>query len=503
MNTLHKILLSLTLGLCVVSWVWANDTITRWEAFIYLADKVDDSIPESYKYIDLYYSWVQESSKQETALQKLVYLWLINNTKTDLQLNETINFYFFESLVTKILNFELSSDILLETKKITLVREDDLILLDSLLSERTQSWDTPNETGAFQDKSKILTDVYNTLSEFHYDRGDFTEEQIIEWAIKWAADSIWDRYTTYFPPVESKNFSESLDGSFEWIGAYIEMPTPWELIIISPIVGSPAEDAGIKWGDRVLSVDGKEVTPENSVSEVVSWIKWPKWSTVDIVIKRGDQEPFTLTVTRDTIIIKDVEHEKLSWNTYYIQIKSFWSSVTSEFKQALEAIKEDTWIKKIIFDVRNNPGGYLDEVAYMLSYFVPEGEPTAVIDYGETQREFTSRWYDLIDPSKYEFVFLQNWGSASASEIMVGTMKDYFPEMTIIGEKSFWKWSVQSLKNYFDGSTLKYTTAKWFTGKTQTGIDGIGISPDIELEFDSEDFQNNGVDNQLERAKSN
>jgi len=163
----------------------------------------------------------------------------------------------------------------------------------------------------------------------------------------------------------------------------------------------------------------------------------------------------------------------------------------------------DTNIKKIIFDVRNNPGWYLDEVSYMLSYFVPEWEATAIIEYTDSKKEFISRWYDLLDASKYELVFLQNGWSASASEIMVGTMKDYFPDMTIIGEKSFGKGSVQSLKNYYDGSTLKYTTAKWFTWKTKTGIDGVWITPDIEIEIDLERLKNAQYDNQLEWAKRN
>ncbi len=471
---------------------------------MYLADKVDDNIPDSFMYIDLYYTWVDESSKQWQALQKLVYLWLINNSKTNLWLDKSINFQLFEALAIKILGLKIASDISIQEKKNILVKQSDLFAVESILHERAESLKSNSPLHWVSPKSKILSDVYDTLNASHYDRNNFSEDQLITGAIKWATESIGDKYTTYFPPVESKNFTENLDGSFEWIGAYIEMPTPGELIIISPIVDSPAENAGLKWWDKIISVDGKEITPENTVTEVVSWIKWPKWSSVILTIQReGVSNPITLTVVRDTIIIKDVEHEKISQNTYYIQIKSFWNNVTTEFREALEAVKTETWITKIIFDVRNNPGGYLDEVAYMLSYFVPEWEPTAIIDYGNSEKEYISRWYDLLDTTQYEFVFLQNWGSASASEIMVGTMKDYYPDMTIIWEKSFWKGSVQSLKNYFDGSTLKYTTAKWFTGKTKTGIDAVWITPDIEIPLDIESLKNSDYDNQLERAKTN
>lgn len=484
--------------------VYASENITRWDAFIFFADKVDEAIPDSYTYIDLYYTWINESSKVGRALQKLVYLGLINNTKSNLWLQQDIDFQLFEGLAIKILHLKLASQISIEQKKNLYVTEDDLITLNAIFQEQKQKTEKNIISKWDSRKSKILTDVYDTLQKSHYDRNSFNEDQLITGAIKWATDSIGDKYTTYFPPVESQNFNENLDGNFEWIGAYIEMPTPWELIIISPIVGSPAENAGIKWWDKIIMVDNKEITDENTLNEVISWIKWPKWTTVELtIIRESIPEAFTLTVTRDTIIIKDVEHKKLSQNTYYIQIKSFWNNVTTEFKEALTEIQSDKWIRKIIFDVRNNPGWYLDEVAYMLSYFVPEWESTAIIDYGNYEKEYKSRWYNIIDTSKYEFVFLQNWGSASASEIMVGTMKDYFPEMTIIWEKSFWKGSVQSLKNYFDGSTLKYTSAKWFTGKTKTGIDWIGISPDIELELNIEALKNNEYDNQLERAKRN
>lgn len=504
MQKIQKSAFILIFTLFLFCWVSANETISKWEAFIYLADKVDSNIPDSFKYIDLHYAWIDENSLQGQALQKLVYLWLINNTTTNLTLNQKINFYTFEAFVTKILNLKITSWVTNLTKKGTYVTSNDLLAIDSLLEERGWVSNSAWTIKGLPESSKILTDVYETLNKSHYDRETIKDEQIIQWAIKWAAESLGDKYTTYFPPVESKSFNENLDWTFEWIWAYIDMQTPWELIIISPIVWSPSEKAGIKWWDRVIAVDGKTITPENSVNEVVSWIKWPKWSSVELTIKRESvKDTFTIMVVRDTIIIKDVEHEKLTDSTYYIQIKSFWNNVTSEFKQALEEVSKDTSIKKIIFDVRNNPGWYLNEVSYMLSYFVPKWEATAIIDYWNSDMEYTSKWYDLIDIEKYEIVFLQNWWSASASEIMVGTMKDYFPSITIIWEKSFWKGSVQSLKNYYDWSTLKYTTAKWFTGKTKIWIDWIGITPDIEIEFDRELFQNQEIDNQFEAAKSN
>jgi len=454
-----------------ISWASANDTISRWDAFIYFADKIAQDIPDSYTYIDLQYAWLEESSSEWQALQKLVYLGLINNGKTNLWLSKNIDFYLFEGLAKNILDVEISSSISISEKKKTFISQSDLRSINSVLAQREEEVDPDNILPSDSKTSKILRDVYKTINSSHYDRSSITQEQLITGAIKWVADSVGDKYTTYFPPVESKSFNEN---------------------------------AWIQWGDRVIAVDGKNITPENPVNEVVSWIKWPKGTQVNFTIRREwSTEDIIISVTRDTIIIKDVEYEKISQDTYYIQIKSFWNNVTKQFREALDEVVADTNIKKIIFDVRNNPGWYLDEVSYMLSYFVPEWEATAIIEYTDSKKEFISRWYDLLDASKYELVFLQNGWSASASEIMVGTMKDYFPDMTIIGEKSFGKGSVQSLKNYYDGSTLKYTTAKWFTWKTKTGIDGVWITPDIEIEIDLERLKNAQYDNQLEWAKRN
>lgn len=508
MNSIRHILCLFIIICATIWWVSANQTLTRGQTFIYFADKVDENIPDAYKYINLYYSWVDSSSPEWQALQKLVYLWYINNTNTDLWLNKAINYRTFEALASKILQVKISNNISDEIKRSTFVKENDLRAIEEVLENRNKNTNviipTSLEPVWIGEKSKILSDVYKTLNSLHYDRSNFTTHQIIDGAIKGAAESIGDKYTTYFPPTESKNFIENLDGNFEGIWAYIEMTSPWELIIISPIVTSPAEKAWLKWGDRIIAVDGKEITEKNSTNEVVSWIKWPKGTIVELTIQREwIPELFTVKVTRDTITIKDVEHKNISQNTYYIQIKSFWESVTKQFREALETISSDNQIRKIIIDVRNNPGGYLNEVAYMLSYFVPKGEPTIIIDNGNGDTNYVSLWFELLSWKDYELVLLQNSWSASASEILIWTLKDYYPNATIIWEKSFGKGSVQSLKNYYDGSTLKYTSAKWFTGKTKTWIDWVWISPDIEVILDEDMLRNEQIDTQLERAKRN
>ncbi len=503
----------LILYVVIFSLAWntyASTLIQREQAFIFFANHHKDSVPDSYQYIQLEYKNIPKDSELEDALQILIYLDLIKNAPVDIYADKAISIYMFEILSEKILWIQVGAEQNDIDKKNIYTSSDDLKAIKNLLEKRASgikinSWLSinPTWTSSLGEKSAILEDVYETISDLHYDRSELEENQLVEWAIRGIAESTWDKYTTYFPPVESEDFFQWLDGEYEWIGSYVEMPSPWNLTIVSPIVGSPSEKAVIRWWDRITHVDDKEISEDKALREVISWIKWPAGSQVKLTIYReSDNSTLDILVTRAKIVIKDIEHEKLNNNTYYIRVKNFWENVDTEFKAALEALSLEVNVDKVIFDLRNNPGWYLGEVSTMLSYFVEKSSPTAIVDYGNREIKYSSRWYDLIDFTNYELIFLQNSGSASASEIMVGTIKDYYPDSVIIGEQSFGKWSVQSLKTYYDGSTLKYTAAKWFTWRTKQGIDGVWITPDIQLEFDSDRWERLELDNQLERALS-
>ena len=348
-------------------------------------------------------------------------------------------------------------------------------------------------------KKKIFLDVYKTILESHYDNENIKEEDIIYSAIQWLADWTWDKYTTYFPPSDNKDFIESLNWNYEWIWAYVDMEKPWEVIIVSPIVWWPAEKAWIMWWDIVIWVNWVKIKKDNSLKEVISWIKWPSWTDVELEVKRWEKI-INIKVTRAKIIINDIEYKLMTKDAFYLQIKSFWPNVSEEFKKSLENLKGRKSVKKIIIDLRNNPWWYLEQVIDMLSYFVSEWEPTAVVKYKWSSTNYSSKGYDLIDFSKYKIIIIQNSGSASASEIMIWTIKDYYPNSELIWTKTYWKWSVQTIKPYLDGSTLKYTVAKWFTWKTETWIDEVWIEPTIKLELDIEKFKEDGSDNQLNKA---
>ena len=487
-----------------------SQTIDRSDAFIFFADHYKKSVPESFQFIDLKYDNISELSELWDALQVLVYLDKIKNVQTDLYPSRKMDVYTFEKLAEKIIGIKISNKISDSEKKSQYITNDNLLSISKIIEDAPKNWEkisvqiqapSQSQKGSLGNKEDILVDVYNTLSQQHYDHDNFEENQLINGAIKGLTDGTEDKYTTYFPPVESNGFFDGLDGEYEGIGAYVDMPEPGVVMIITPIVGSPAESAGIKWGDVITQVDDFIISSDTSLKEAVSYIKWPAGTQVELTISReGVASPIIITVTRGKIVLKDIEHKKLSQTAYYIRIKNFWENVDSEFEKALEAVKNEASTEKIIIDLRNNPGGYLDEVSNLLSHFLEKWLPTAVVDSWKNQAEYKSIGYDTIDLTQYEVVLLQNCGTASASEIMIGTLKDYFPDIVIIGEQSFGKWSVQSLKTYYDGSTLKYTSAKWFTGKTKKGIDGIWITPDVILEFDRASYDTQNTDNQLQKA---
>jgi len=353
--------------------------------------------------------------------------------------------------------------------------------LKDLVSKTEYNIELPFDNYSLKQKKAIFLDVYKTLVTKHYKRDDLDKKKMIEQATVWLAKGTEDKFTVYFPPTENKQFNETLAWEYEWIWAYVDMEEPWVLKIVAPISGSPAEKAWLKWGDIILKVNDKEITSKNSLSEVISWIKWRAGTSVKLTIKRGSKV-FDVEVKRAKIVIKEVEYKLLNRYTYYIKLKFFGPNVAKEFRTALEDLKKHRNIKKVIIDLRNNPGWYLWQVTDMLSYFVPAWEPVAVVKYHDWSRIYKSRWYNLINFKDYKIVILQNSGSASASEIMIGWIKDYYPDTILIWEKTYWKWSVQTIKEYSDGSSLKYTIAKWFTWKTQTWIDWVWIYPTIKME---------------------
>lgn len=481
--------------------VQLKNTLTVKWLFILYYNIIWEWIPDTYKFIKLKYKNVNENTLIYDALQKWVYLDLIKNIEWDLWLSKKAtedvfnrmilkNFWQeFEANKTKEITLDKFIDVMQELKDLTEKQNEEAIneaKIDSLSIQNTINF-------------PILNDVYLKLKLNHYDSNNFTDEQLVRWAIKWMVDSTWDKFTTYFPPTEAKNFNDELGWSFEWIWAQVEMETAWVLQIIAPLPGTPAEKAWLKAWDRIMKIDELEITDKVSLQDAVNKIKWPSWTEVTLTILRGTQT-LEIKVTRSKIIVDYVQYKKLdNWDNY-IRITIFWAWVYNSFKKAVEDIAKNNPNGKTIIDLRNDPGWSLDEVSSILNYFVPKWEGTVNIKYKRYSTDLQSLWspYNFID--KNVIVLINKW-SASASEIMALTIKDYWMHVKLIWEKSYGKWSVQSLDDYADGSSFKYTIAKWFSGKTKTWIDTIWINPDIEVKLDEQWFKA-WNDNQLNYAKN-
>lgn len=476
-----------------------KEAVTISYAFNFFASLIDE-VPSSYKYIQLNFKNIETWSKIEDSLKKLVYLDRITNSNIDLQLRKEINAVEFYTMAKNILNIWITIDTKelswrnVNMKDLTNIRN----IYYSIWENIEQEPSTTYYSSVLWDRQAIFDHIFETLIRYHYDNAKISKEDLIYSAMEWLATGTNDIHTVYFPPLESQNFEDNLSWEYEWIGAYVEMASPWVVRITSPVPWSPAEKAGIKWWDIILKVDEKEVTKDNSLTEVTSWIKWPTWTTVKLTILR-DLEEIEIDVYREKITINNLETNEFYPNIYYIKITSFWAWVSNEFKEVIEDLKTKTGVKKIIIDLRSNGWWYLNEVTEMLSYLVAKDKNVAAIKYVWYNENHYSKWYDWIDLSKYEVVILQNSWTASASEIMIGTLNDYFPNIVIIWENTYWKGSVQTLLEYVDGSSLKYTIAKWYTWWTETWIDWVWIAPDIELELDIEAYQE-WTDNQLDAA---
>lgn len=481
--------------LSIFTQTYASLELPRKEVFKFLWDNIITNIPKSYKYIELNYKDLDKSSPNYDSLQKMVYYDLIENKSVNINLNNKISLFVFYSLLEKQTWYDFVTEDNKELLKKLYVTNEDITLVKNFLNKNK---DIKSLNSLFLSNNNILifNDVYNTLINDHYDSEKIDKQNLIYSTIEWLAKGSGDKYSVYFPPTDARDFEENLSWEFEWIWAYVDMEKPWELKIVSPIVWSPAEKYWLKWWDIITKIDWVEVTKSITLKEAVSKIKWKVWTIVKIEVLRNWEKIF-FDIERAKIIINDVESKIINDKYFYIQMRIFWDKIFSQTTDAINDLNTKQNIKKVIIDLRNNPWWYLDQASSILSLFIDKWLPVAQVKYKNWVKSYDSVWYKKIDLSKYEVYILVNSWTASASEILVWTLKDYFPNIKIIWEKTYWKWSVQTIKDYSDGSSFKYTIAKWFTWKTSTWIDWVWIYPDIELKFDIEKFKT-WIDNQLD-----
>lgn len=355
--------------------------------------------------------------------------------------------------------------------------------------------------------------VWQKLEESYYDKSAINPQKLLNGAISGMVAGLDDPYTVFLPPTQNTSFKQGLAGQFEGIGAELGMKDK-QIVIVAPLDGSPAEKAGIKSGDAILQVDGKP-TAGWTLSQAVDKIRGPKASQVALlIVHKSDDKPSEIKITRDTITVKSVQgwiksvkdiqniktdpkagqsEDKVA----YIRLSQFGDNTSSEWLSVVNKLdldmRKNGTVKGLIFDLRNNPGGYLPEATFIASEFLDNG--TVVIqDKGNGDTiTFSVNRKGLF--TTIPLVVLINKGSASASEIVAGALRDH-NRAKLIGETSFGKGTVQQAEDLGNGAGLHVTIAKWLT-PNGIWVHGKGLTPDVSVDVDTKDQSH---DTQLEKA---
>ncbi len=347
--------------------------------------------------------------------------------------------------------------------------------------------------------------VWGRLEDQYYDPSKLDAQKMVDGAISGMVSGLGDPYTLYLSKDNQKRTSDDLNGSFDGVGIQLGYRNQ-VIAVVSPLKDLPAAKAGVLAGDYLIHVKDTAKNIDKDVSgmnlpEVVSMIRGPKGTDVTITFLREGGQPFEKTLTRDTILVPSVELttvEKNGKKIAHIQLSQFGGRTLQEWQTAVDTIIADTSIKGIVLDVRNNPGGYLNDAIAIASEFVPDG--VVVKQQGKTESvPYYSSGKGRL--TKYPVVVLINKGSASASEIVSGALHDR-KKTLLIGENSFGKGTVQDAQELPSGAGLHVTIAKWILPGGDW-IHGTGLKPDIEVKIDPADFQklrDAKQDPQLDRA---
>lgn len=343
----------------------------------------------------------------------------------------------------------------------------------------------------------LFWDAWSLLHEKYVDKDKLETQNLVYGAIEGMVNAAGDPFTNFLKPDLSKKFKEEIKGEFGGVGIEIGMRKN-QLTVISPIKDSPADKAGIKAGDKIIKIDNKDATGV-TVQEAVSLIRGKRGTLVILTVLRdGLPKTKEFKLTRDTIKIPTVDLKFIgdNENIAHLQVYSFNENVDADFRKVAQQILSSR-ADRIILDLRNNPGGLLDSAIYLASWFLNEDDVVTIEKFGDG-REDVFKAENIGSLKHLPIVILANKGSASASEILAGALKDN-RKVTIIGEKTFGKGSVQEVFNMTDSkSTLKITIAKWLT-PSGISINENGINPDISVEMKDDDSENR-KDPQLDKA---
>lgn len=341
------------------------------------------------------------------------------------------------------------------------------------------------------EKLKVIAGI---IDEYYYD--DIDTNQVEQYVYKGLVAGIGDPYSAYYTKDEMEALTESITGVYSGVGITMSVDSETGYILVVKVnKNSPAAEAGIKADDYITAVEGESVIGMDT-SDVANKVRGEEGTTVDVTFVRNG-ETFTKTLTRKSIEEETVEYEMLENNTGYILVSKFEVVTADSFKEAMDDLKAQG-MKRLIVDLRDNPGGSVDVANQLGEYLIPKGILTYIEDKAQNRKDYECsgdlQWNGPL-------AVLINGNSASASEIIAGAVKDYGTGK-LIGTKTYGKGIVQTTTALSDGSAVKYTFAKYYTPNGEN-IHGKGINPDIEVELDDINKTNGyskETDNQLKKA---
>jgi len=343
-------------------------------------------------------------------------------------------------------------------------------------------------------KIDVFGEVLEKINKEYVD--EVNQSDSMDSAINGLLQSL-DPYSGYMSPEIFNEMQTETSGEFGGLGIEVTMESG-VVKVISPIDDTPASKAGIKAGDYIVKINNTQVQGK-SLSEAVELMRGPVGSAIDLTIRRrGEKKALTFNVTREIIQIKSVKAELLEKNIGYIRLTSFNENSARQIKKEINKFEKNKNLKSYILDLRNNPGGLLSQAIKISDFFLDDGE---IVSTKSRQQSENRKWFakkgDLTQGKT--ILVLINYGSASASEIVAGALKDH-KRAILIGENSYGKGSVQSIIPLKNKGAIRLTVAKYYlpSGKS---ISEVGVSPDIEIDEESDDFKiKTETDNQLNYA---
>ena len=355
-----------------------------------------------------------------------------------------------------------------------------------------QSDAVTDESGIGSEVEAKLNAIDSVLDSFYFEEVD--DEKAKDSIYKAYLSSYGDKYTVYYTADEYKKLTETTNGTFSGIGAVCQISSEGGILLVDVYESGAGYKAGLRSGDRIIQVDGTDVT-DMDLSSAVALVKGEKGTQAALKIVR-DGATYDYTVVRDEVEVQTVNYAMTEDNIGYISVSQFENVTAKQFKAAIEDLKSEG-AKGIIIDIRNNPGGLLTTVISMLKDILPNGLIVYTEDKDGNRKEYSDNDNEELD---MPLAVLVNGNSASASEIFAGAIQDY-GKGVIVGTQTFGKGIVQTVKPLTDGSAIKFTIAKYFTPKGQD-IHGKGVTPDVVVEYDKDADEDTQLNAALESVRA-